>query len=103
MGRPDGLKNARSGLNVSVSEADFGDLAAQASDAVRFLEAHEVELKRLADFPGVEGIEIDFGIAMRDALVQTNTFAAELVALAGRSGIALTLSHYPVSDDDAVV
>jgi hypothetical protein len=97
--RPGGEVRDRSGFNMTVSEAGFDDLAAQVSDAVAFLRQHESEVVRLTRFPGVSDVAIDFGISGRDVAVQTDTFPAELVGLAGRCGIALTLSRYPADAD----
>jgi hypothetical protein len=88
-------------LNVAVSEAGFHDFAAQVSDAVAFLLEHDAEVRRLVGFPGVAGVVLDFGLAWRDVAAQSDEFPADLVRLAGACGIALGLSHYPVSDGNA--
>jgi hypothetical protein len=94
--RPGGRKNEESGLNVLVSDADFDRFAEQVRDAVAFLTDGAAEVRRLVTFPGVTGVVLDFGIAWRDVAAQSDQFPAELVRLAGASGIALELSHYPV-------
>ena len=83
-----------------VSEAGFHEFAAQLEDAVEFLTVSAGEVRRLVDFPGVTGAVLDFGIAWRDVLAQSDQFSAELVRLAGACGIALELSHYRVSDGE---
>jgi hypothetical protein len=85
-------------LNVVVSEAGFHEFAEQLEDAVEFLTENAGEVRKLVAFPGVTGAVLDFGIAWRDVVAQSDRFPAELVRLAGASGIALELSHYPVSD-----
>jgi hypothetical protein len=98
--KPDGRKRDESGLNVVVSEADFHQFKEQLADAVEFLTESATEVRRLAAFPGVTGVVLDFGIAWRDVIAQSDQFPAELVRLAGSCGIALELSHYPVSDGE---
>lgn len=96
--RPDGRKHEESGLNVVVSEAGFHEFARQLDDAAAFLAAGGAEVQRLGGFPGVTGVVLDFGIARRDVVAQSDRFPAELVRLAGAAGIALELSHYPVDN-----
>jgi hypothetical protein len=98
--QPDGRTLGESGFNVVVSHAGLDDLSGQLTDAAAFLAANASEVRRLAGFPGVTGVVIDFGVACRDAAVQSYHFPAELVRLAGACGIALELSRYPVSDGD---
>jgi hypothetical protein len=43
-----------SGFNVTISEADMGDLATQIDEAIAFLDQHEDELRRLGRFEGME-------------------------------------------------
>ena len=99
--RPEGPKCDQSGLSVIVSEAGFQDLAGQLLDAVEFLTLHGPDVRRLVEYRGVEGVVLDFGIAWRDVIAQTDEFPAELVRAAGACGIALALSHYPVADASA--
>jgi hypothetical protein len=99
--RPDGRKHAESGLNVLVSDAGFHDFAGQIEDAIEFLTASAFEVRKLVAYPGVTGVVLDFGIAWRDVVAQSDQFPAELVRVAGGCGIALELSHYPVHSDDA--
>ena len=98
--QPDGLKCERSGFNVVVSEAGFQEFADQVQDAIEFLTDSAGEVQRLVGFPGVTGVVLDFGIAWRDVVAQSDQFPAALVRLAGACGIALELSHYPVSDGE---
>ena len=96
--RPGGRRHEASGLNVVVSEADLHQFEAQLTDAVEFLTRSAAEVRRLAAFPGVTSVVVDFGIAWRDGAAESNRFPAELVRLAGTFGIALELSHYPASN-----
>lgn len=60
-----------------------------------FLSQNEGELRRLADFQGVEGLELDFAIQDRDVPVQRDSFPASLLRLMGERNIALVITLYP--------
>jgi hypothetical protein len=94
---PGGRLNRLSGVSVEVSDAGFDEFAEQVADAVAFLWAEAGQVRRLVGWPGVEGVTLDFGLAWRDVVAQTDHFPAELVRLTGEMGLALELSHYPVS------
>jgi hypothetical protein len=96
---PSGRLNRLSGVSVEVSEAGFDQFAEQVAEAVAFLGAEGEQVRRLVGWPGVEGVTLDFGLAWRDVVAQTYHFPADLVRLAGALGLALELSHYPVSGD----
>lgn len=97
--QPEGRRNDSSGMNVIVSEAGFAELPLQIEEATAFLEAHREELARLRDFPGVEAMTLDFGIARRDVVVQCDYLPPELLRAAGELGIGIELSQYPIGDD----
>jgi hypothetical protein len=99
--RPAGFQHEQSGLNVVVSEADLDQFAQQLKDASDFLTESASEVRRLVAFPGVTGVVLDFGIAWQDVIAPSDYIPAELVRLAGACGIALELSHYPVSESKA--
>ena len=90
-----GLKRpiSKSGFSIDVSSVD-GDLGAQILDAVAFLSAHELELQRLRDFPGVSDMRLDFGYYWRDMAAQFDYFPPHLLAQAGKLGIGIALSLY---------
>ena len=88
----------KSGFNLNASNAEFSELHKQIDDAIRFLRSNEKELVRLRDFPGVEGMRLDFGIEERDVPAQSETFPPELLFLLGRLGISLVFTLYPSHD-----
>jgi len=92
---PAGRKHERSGMNVSVSEREFSDLAGQIKDAIQFLAENAQELTRLRDYAGLEGLEVDFPVEDRDVAAQTDAFPAELMSLLGKLRIGLAVSRYP--------
>jgi hypothetical protein len=87
---------AESGLNVVVSDADFNALDKQIKDAVQFLTGNADEIRRLVEFPGVDGVVLDFGTAQRDAIAKSHFLPADLVQAAGAVGIALEVSKYTI-------
>jgi hypothetical protein len=97
--KPDGPRIAKSGFNADVSRRDWSDLAGQIEDAKTFLRTFETELRRLAVFPGFEGMELDFPIDLRigtnNRVVQSDRFPADLLLLAGALGIEIALTIYP--------
>jgi hypothetical protein len=95
---PIGPMHRNSGLNVSVSKHEFSDLVGQIEDAIKFLICNAQEMRRLRDFPGLEGMELDFPVEDRDVAVQRDRFPPELMALLGELRIGLAVSHYPPPD-----
>lgn len=94
-----GFEKARpvnfSGFHADVSAADFSNLQGQISDAVQFVEQNRNELARLAGFPGVEHLSIDFGIEERDIAAQSERFPPNLLQMIGSLGIWLEFTLYP--------
>lgn len=97
-GLPQRQGGSSPGFNLTVSQAGFDDLAGQIIEAVAFLDEFEDELRRLARFPGVEAVSLDFAVRWRDVAAQTDTFPPELLWRSGALDIAIAISHYPVSD-----
>ncbi|HEX8464425.1 MAG TPA: DUF4279 domain-containing protein [Abditibacterium sp.] len=96
-----GRVHQHSGFGVAVSEADFGDLKQQIEDAIRFLESNEAELKKLQEFPDVQGRVLDFPVEDRDVAVQCDVFPARLLKLAGDFGIDIEITRYPISSNES--
>lgn len=86
-----------SGINVEVSNADFDNPGEQVNDALKFLDKYKKELKRLAKYPGVEFMTLDFGFAQLDVVAQYEYFPPELLQAAGQLGIGLEISLYQIS------
>jgi hypothetical protein len=83
--------------HFDVSKAGFDDFATQVEDAVAFLRSRAADVKLMMSESGAIGV-LDFGVEWRDVAAQFDTFPAELVREAGGFGLALELSHYPVSE-----
>ena len=94
--RPTGGHRAASGLNVDVA-AGFDDLDAQIQAAAHFLLRHEDELRRLASFPGVEEVCLDFGLRTPDRSAMSSVFPADFLWQSGALDIDLVVTHYEVA------
>ncbi len=79
-----------------VSNADFDAFGQQIDDAIRFLHAHEADVKQMLSTAQATGV-LDFAIEWRDVAVRVDSIPSELVRLAGSLGLALEISHYPVA------
>lgn len=93
--RPGGPSHEHSNINVAVSNAGFDELAVQIQDAQRFLRERERELRAALSYPGVDGCLLDFPVATRDVMVQSDIFPASLLAEMGALGMDLEISRYP--------
>ena len=87
-GEPSRTRGVRetSGINLALSDAGFDEFTRQAEEATTFLEAHKEDLLRLRNYPGLESMNLDFGIASRDVYVQNDYFPPSLIRLAGELG-----------------
>jgi len=97
--QPEGLKNTRSGANITVSGRGFADFKGQVRDAVRFLRRFSRETSRLRRVQGLESACLDFGVEPLDGIaVECWRFPEELIALAKTASIELELSVYLAID-----
>jgi hypothetical protein len=94
--RPNSRPPVTSGINLEVSEADFERFEEQLADALVFLRLHLPALKQLRNTSGVEHASLDFGIAMRNVIVQSDSFPAELLALLAQFDCGLVITQFPV-------
>ncbi|WP_228899526.1 hypothetical protein [Acidovorax sp. Leaf73] len=93
--RPNSRPAVTSGLTLVVSDAEFEDLEQQQADAIQFLRAHSSILKNMSEVAGVEHATLDFGIAMRDVVVQSDHFPADLTAALAVAGCGMELTQFP--------
>jgi hypothetical protein len=96
--RPNSRHAQISGVNLEISDANFDDLQRQQADAIAFLRTHASALLEMRGLVGVERASLGFGIAMRDVVVQSDAFTAELIALIAPLRCSLEISQYPVSE-----
>ena len=97
--QPDRLRSF-SGFHLVASET-WGCLEPQIKDVIEFLREHELELSRLAHYPGVTQICLDFPYERRQgAVTQTDSLPPELLLLAGSLGISIDLTLYPHASDE---
>ena len=88
-------------MNVGVSDAEFGNLEQQTRETLKFLAENLAELERMAAYPGVDGLELDFAVEGGDNFVESYRFSPELLEQVGRLGITLCVSRYVAATDAA--
>ena len=88
-------------MNLGVSDAEFGNLEQQTRDTLRFLANNFAMLERLINYPGVDGVEVDFAVNGGDGFVESYRFSPQLLEQIGRLGIALCVSRYIPADETA--
>lgn len=101
--RPNSRLCVTSGLNLLVSDADFEDFEQQQQDAIDFLTAHQLDIKKMRRLDGVTNASLDFGIAMRNVIAQSDQFEPELISQMAPLGLALVLGQYPVGRKNSKV
>jgi hypothetical protein len=92
--RPNSRICQTSGLNLEVSTADFEYLEEQQADAIRFLRTNAIVLKSMREVSGVEKAILDFGIQMRNVIVQSDAFPQELIGALATIGCDLELTQF---------
>jgi len=97
---PDGKKTENSGANFEVSPADFSELELQLEDAKVFFQENAELVRSLKEFPGVEGVTVDFGAEIHPPGWCWFSFPPDLLVLIGNLGVQLMLSVYPVREED---
>lgn len=93
-------KLTSSGINLVASEAGFDEFETQLDESIEFLDRYFAELESLTSLASVDTAVIHFGLQWYDTFAQTDFIPAKLVTLAGRLGLDIALSHYPISEDD---
>ena len=96
--RPDGKKHEQTGINIDVSDADFDNYPKQVEEAISFLKAYVEQIRQLREFPGVETLTLDFGIAQKDVPAQYIRLPNKLIQLAAALGLEIELSLYAVEE-----
>ena len=97
---PNGRKLKRSGLTVIVSNADFETFELQLKESFYFIRDNIDELRRLAQFPGVQSFVIDFGANIYPPGYSSFRFPYPLLCMAGEVKVDLELSVYPAEADE---
>jgi hypothetical protein len=92
-------KITESSVSFEVSDADFSELTIQFGDAQLWLAQNRDEVARLVQFPGVDGVSIDFGAEIRPPGWSSFMFPPALTSLVGTLGVQLEISVYPTSDE----
>ena len=98
--RPNAHQSKTSGVGLVASDADFDFFGLQKSQALAFIRLHMSKLQEMRAVSGVEVASIDFGISMRNVIVQTDYFESELLIELAALRIRLALSQYPIAGKD---
>jgi hypothetical protein len=99
--QPEGPRNQGSAVNFEASGADFSKLELQMEEALEFVREHQDFITMLREFPGVEGVTLNFGAEIHPPGWRSFHFASELLLAFGTLGVSLELSVYPVEEEDA--
>jgi hypothetical protein len=94
--RPNAKLCTTSGISIVISDAEFENFEDQQQDAINYVTAHHSALAVMRNAPGITHASLDFGIAMRNVFVQSDSFSAELLASIGLLRLTLVLTQYPV-------
>jgi len=86
--------------SFNVSDADMNDFKTQSDEACNFLEEHCSDILMMVKFSGAEGVILDFGIELRDALIHSDFLPPRLIKAAAMTDIEIELSHYPCTKDN---
>ena len=92
--------NESSGANFKVSSADFSELELQFEDARIFFQENADFVRHLRNFPGVEGVTVDFGSEIHPPGWCWFAFPPDILVLIRSLGVQLMLSVYPVCDEE---
>lgn len=93
--RPNSRLAVTSGITLQISAAEFEELEQQQADAIRFLHDHDQALQAMRKVEGVESACVDFGIAMRSVIVQSDAFPTALMVALAKLGCSMELTQYP--------
>jgi len=98
--RPNSRTSNDSGVTFVASKSDMTDFNTQTEEACTFLETHLAEIRTMVEYPDIEGVVLDFGIELRDVLIQNDYLPPKLIQVAAQAGIGIQLSHYACSKEN---
>jgi hypothetical protein len=99
-GRHKGKPFGHAGFKSAVSDKKWSDLPGQIRDVLRFLRRHRNALAALRTKYKVTDMRLDFPNQLRigtRVAAQFDYFPPELILLAGKLGIGIQMSLYPIS------
>lgn len=99
--RPPGSEKPKvSMFKIWIGQRNWGPLPKQVAAAERFLKAPQNQrlLSALAGYPGIEEAKLEFGIRWEDVVVHGDRLSSTLVSAAGKCGLTILISHYPVDN-----
>ncbi|MFO0960220.1 MAG: hypothetical protein U0800_22735 [Isosphaeraceae bacterium] len=90
------------GFHLEVSPEEGDCVPAQVRDATAFVASHRAELERLAAWPGVESVRLDFSwdFPRGNVAGQWNLFPSALLAACGALRVDIIVSVYSASNGE---
>ena len=98
--KADSKRYLNSGASFVASSAGLRDFDDQISEATGFLQQNQRAIKSIQLFNSVDELELDFGIALREAACHSDFLPASFLQAAAMAGVAVRLSHYCCSDEE---
>lgn len=98
--KPEKGKLKTTGFSICLSDADFDEFERQKQESIDYLTQNSAALKALLLNHKVIKAKIDFGIYMRDVIVQSDYFSPQLIKLCGELNLGIELSQYPNDEED---
>lgn len=93
--QPDGPRLDISGLIVVLDNSGFDSIEPQIAASREYLNAHWRELRRLAKYPGVDGVFVDFSVeSLDDTCGQCERIPADVVKCAARAHVGIAITVY---------
>ena len=88
-------KRNYSGFSINISDPEEDMLEPQISDAIRFIQEHYAELERLANFSGIDEIELQIGLFwFPNTVCFPISLPPDILLLTGKLNIVVTISIY---------
>jgi hypothetical protein len=90
-----------SGFRVEILSPEDDQLEPQVGAATKFLRENRADLTKLANFAGVDELELGFGLFwLEDTACYPLSLPANFLLLAGECGVSVTLYVFAASADD---
>jgi hypothetical protein len=96
--KPEGTKMDSSGVTFLASDADFTEFDKQIEDTTEFLKANKNEILSMATHASVEFATLDFGVALRDEMIHSDTLNPQFLLAVGSLNVEVKISHYPCEE-----
>jgi hypothetical protein len=92
-----------SGFRIDICATAEDQLDVQIRKATNFLKAHGEDLRKLAEFPGVEEIELSIGLFwLSDTMCYPISLPPDFLFVAGKHGVLVTLNVFATSEPEEI-